>query len=143
MPRTLTETMAPSAEVAELMNRFYEAASNGDFDFLDGLVSPHAGALWIGTDPGEWWDTPEAVSRAWRAQTAELGRPARITGGQPTAYQQGDVAWVSDRPTFHLPDGRRVPFRLTMVWLREPQGWRIVQSHMSLGVSNESVLHPA
>lgn len=132
--------MQPSAEIKELMTRFYEAASKGDFEFVDGLLSRRAGVLWIGTDPDEWWESPEAVFKAWQAQTAELGGPAPITGGNVTAYQHGDVAWVSDRPTFHLPDGRRLPFRFTAVWVREPEGWRIVQAHISMGIANEAVL---
>jgi ketosteroid isomerase-like protein len=135
--------MAPSAEVTQLMSKFYEAASKGDYEFLDRIVSRQAGMLWIGTDPAEWWDTPGAVSKAWRAQTAQLGRPAAITGGKTTAWQHGDVAWVSDQPVFHLADGRKVPFRLTVVWLREPEGWRIVQAHTSFGVPNEAVVRPA
>lgn len=132
--------MEPSTEVKELMTRFYEAASKGNFEFLDGLLSRRAGVLWIGTDPNEWWQNPEAVFKAWRAQTSEQGGPAPITGGSATAYQYDDVAWVSDRPTFHLPDGRSLPFRFTAVWLREPEGWRIVQVHSSFGVANEAVL---
>lgn len=133
----------PSAEVKKLMTRFYEAASTGDFYLVDGLLSRRAAILWIGTDPDEWWQSPEAVFQAWQAQTAELGGPARITGGNVTAYQHGDVAWVSDRPACHLPDGKSFPFRLTAVWVREPEGWRIVQVHMSLGVANESILQPS
>ena len=143
MPPLVADALAPSAEVEDLMSRFYEAASSWNFERLDAILSRHAGVLWIGTDPGEWCDTPEAVFQAWRAQTAELGAPALITGGKPTAYRHGDVAWVSDRPTFHLPDGREFPFRFTAVCLREPQGWRIVQGHMSFGVPNAPVLHPA
>lgn len=132
--------LEPSVEVKKLMGQFYEAASSGNFEFLDGLLSPRAGVLWIGTDPEEWWDSPEAVFKAWREQSKQLGGPAPMTGGKTTAYQHGDVAWVSDRPTFHLPDGRTLPFRLTVVWLHEPEGWRIVQAHTSLGVANEDVL---
>jgi hypothetical protein len=50
---------------------------------------------------------------------------------------------VIDRPTFHLPDGRTVPFRFTAVWLREPQGWRIVQANNSPGVANETAVRNA
>lgn len=132
--------MQPSAEIKELMTRFYEAASKGDFEFVDGLLSRRAGVLWIGTDPDEWWESPEAVFKAWQAQTAELGGPAPITGGNVTAYQHGDVAWVSDRPTFHLPNGKTLPFRLTAVWQREPEGWRIIQVHISLAVPNEEAV---
>lgn len=135
--------LKPSAEILELMTRFYDAASMGDFENLDRIVSRQAGLVWIGTDPNEWWEDPQAVSKAWRTQTAELGRPASITGGSATAFQYGDVAWVSDRPAFHLPDGRTLPFRFTAVWLHEPQGWRIVQAHASFGVANETALRTA
>lgn len=133
----------PSTEVMELMTRFYQAASKGDFELIDKLLSRRAEVLWIGTDPNEWWKTPDAVRRAWQAQTAELGGPAPIIGGNVTAYQHGEVAWVADRPAFHLPDGRSLPLRLTAVWVREPEGWRMVQVHLSLGVANESVLPPS
>lgn len=138
-----TAALKPSAEIEELMTRFYEAASKGDFENLDGLVSRQPGLLWIGTDPNEWWQTPDAVLKAWRTQTAALGGPLGITGGNVSAYEHGDVALVSDRPTFHLPDGRTLPFRLTAVWLREPEGWRIVQVHFSMGVANEAALRTA
>jgi hypothetical protein len=69
-----------------------------------------------------------------------MGGPVRMTGGHATAYQHGDVAWVSDRPAFHLSDGRTLPFRFTLVWLREPEGWRIVQAHASFGIANETAL---
>jgi ketosteroid isomerase-like protein len=135
--------LEPSAEIQKLMTRFYEAISTGDFESLDRLVSQHTGLRWIGSDPDEWWEDRQAVLKAWRAERAEMGSPASITGGGPTAYQHGDVAWVSDRPAFHLPDGRTLPFRFTAVWLREPQGWRIVQAHASFGVANEAVLRTA
>lgn len=141
--RRRNETVGqPSAEVKQLMTRFYEAASRGDFDFVDGLLSRRVPVLWIGTDPNEQWESPEVVLQAWRTQTAALGGPATITGGNMAAYQFGEVAWVSDGPVFHLPGGKSLPLRLTAVWMREPEGWRMVQVHMSLGVANESVLQP-
>jgi ketosteroid isomerase-like protein len=133
--------MEASAEIKELMTRFYDAASQGNFDYLDTLLSRRTGVLWIGTDPNEWWDDAEEAFKAWREQTRELGGPAPITAGDGSAYQYGDVAWVSDRPEFHLPDGRTLPFRFTAVWVKEPEGWRIVQVHSSFGVPNDAVLH--
>lgn len=131
--------MKQSHEITQLMTRFYEEASKGNFDVVDGFVS-HGDLRWIGTDPKEWWETPAAVSKAWRDQTAGMGAPLRITAGDLVAWQQDTVAWVSDRPTFHLADGRTIPFRLTAVWLREPEGWRIVQFHSSVGVPNEKLI---
>ena len=134
--------LQPDAEIQELLTRFYEATSKGDFETLDRLVSRQAGVRWIGTDPAEWWEDPDVVFEAWRSQAAENG-PVPISGGTATAYQYGDVAWVSDRPAFHLPNGRTLPFRFTAVWLREPEGWRIVQAHASFGVANETALRAA
>jgi hypothetical protein len=131
--------MKQSSEIKQLMTQFYDEASKGNFDVVDGFVS-HGDVRWIGTDPNEWWETPAAVSKAWRDQTAEIGAPVRITAGDLVAYQQDNVAWLSDRPTFELADGRTVPFRLTAVWLREPDGWRIVQFHSSVGVPNEKLV---
>ena len=131
--------MERSSEITQLMNRFYEEASKGNFDVVDGLVS-RGDVRWIGTDPNEWWETPAAVSKAWRDQTADAGAPLRITAGDLVAYQQDNVAWVTDRPTFHLADGRIIPFRVTAVWLRESDTWRIVQFHASVGVPNEKLI---
>lgn len=131
--------MQQSGEIKQLMARFYEEASKGRFDVVDGFVS-QGDVRWIGTDPNEWWETPAAVSKAWRDQTAGIGAPLRITAGDIVAYQQDDVAWLSDRPTFHMADGTTIPFRLTVVWRREPEGWRIVQFHSSVGVPNEKLI---
>jgi ketosteroid isomerase-like protein len=138
-----TTELKPSAEIRQLMDRVYQALSTDDFERLDRLISHKAGLLWIGTDPNEWWEGPEAVLEAWRTQTAEMGGPVPIAGGDAKAYQYGDVAWVSDRPTFRLPDGRTLPFRFTAVWLQEPEGWRIVQAHASFGIANEAALRTA
>lgn len=131
--------MKHSSEIKQLMTRFYDEASKGNFDVVDGLVS-HDDVRWIGTDPNEWWETPAAVSKAWRDQTVEAGAPLRISAGDLVAYEQDNVAWVSDRPTFHMADGTTIPFRLTVVWLRDPKGWRIVQFHSSVGVPNEKLV---
>lgn len=138
-----TVALEPSTEIQGLMLRFYEALSRGDFEGVDRLVSRHNDVQWIGTDPTEWWQDFDAVASAWRAQAAAMGGPIRITGGNATAYRNGDVAWVSDRPSFHLSDGRTLPFRFTVVWVREAEGWRIVQAHASFGVANEAALRTA
>ena len=130
--------MQQSHEIKQLMTRFYEEASKGNFDAVDGLVS-QGDVRWIGTDPNEWWETPAAVSKAWRDQTAAVGTPLRITAGDLVAYQQDNVAWLSDRPIFHMADGATVPFRLTAVWLRQADGWKIVQFHASVGVPNDKL----
>lgn len=126
--------MKQSGEIAELMARFYDAASRGDTGFLEGLVSRER-LLWIGTDPEEWWEDAKAVFKAWQEQ----GGGVVVKGGDAKVFQQGDVAWVADRPICQLPDGRRFSFRITVVFSREPAGWRIAHVHSSYGIPNEEV----
>jgi hypothetical protein len=67
-------------------------------------------------------------------QAAEIGAALRITAGDLVAYQQDNVAWLSDRPTFELADGREVRCcRLTAVWLREPDEVRRDRTRTSSG----------
>ena len=42
-----------------------------------------------------------------------------------------------------LPDGTDIPLRLTMVFHQENSDWKIVQWHISTGVSNEDAVGKA
>jgi hypothetical protein len=46
--------MELSDELRALMVRFYEAVNDGDFSFVERYVSRQEGAVFVGTDPGEW-----------------------------------------------------------------------------------------
>jgi ketosteroid isomerase-like protein len=91
----------------------------------------------IGTDPGEWWSGGAAVSGVWKEQIEVLGGSMNITPGDLEAFSEGSVGWVADRATFNLPDGSRLPVRFTAVFHTEHGDWKLVQSHGSIGVSNE------
>jgi hypothetical protein len=58
---------------------------------------------------------------------------ASIEPGDVKAFQEGTVAWLADQPTLTTPDGMRVSARITAVFLREDDDWKIVQSHFSMG----------
>jgi ketosteroid isomerase-like protein len=49
------------------------------------------------------------------------------------AFQEGTVAWLADRPTLTTAEGMRVSARITAVFRREGDDWKIVQSHFSMG----------
>jgi ketosteroid isomerase-like protein len=134
-----SSTMQQSKELTDLTNRFYQAAGAGDTAAFERLISREDGMLFIGTDPKEWWIGYDAINRAFRAQKAEMGGGLPLVAGNPVAYAQGDVGWVVDRPKFKLPDGE-VGLRLTMVAHQEEGEWKIVQGHISIGVSNEEAL---
>ena len=92
----------------------------------------------VGTDPEEWWSGPNAVIEALRSllpQTADL----ELLPGHPQAFESGDVAWSRTAP-WVLPNRTEVPFRMTGVVIREAGGWKMLQTHLSIGVANEDVI---
>ena len=62
-----------SDELRDLTLRFYEAITTGDLSFLERHVSRQDGAVFVGTDPNEWWEGFEAFVDAMRAQSDAIG----------------------------------------------------------------------
>jgi ketosteroid isomerase-like protein len=133
--------MEHSDELRDLTLRFYEAATTGDLSFFDQHVSRQEGAVFVGTDPSEWWEGFEALREAMRAQSEAMGGGGlQIVAGQLQAYREGSVGWVIDRDaSFRLPDGTEIPFRSTVVFRREEGEWKLVHAHSSIGVRNEEM----
>jgi adenylate cyclase len=133
-------TMEQSDELRDLTLRFYEAVNAGDLSFVERHVSRQEGAVFVGTDPDEWWEGYEAFLEAMRAQEEAVGGDGlQIVPEQIQAYREGSVGWVIDHDSFQLPDGTEVPFRNTMLFLQEDGGWKLVHAHASIGVSNEEM----
>lgn len=131
--------MRESRELRDLYIRLCEAYASGDVGFIERLFSRQEGALNIGTDPNEWWVGSDRILQAWKAQFEALGGRIPLIAGDPLAYEEGTVGWVADRPRLRLPDGD-LPFRLTCVFHEEEGEWRLVQTHASVGVSNEATV---
>jgi ketosteroid isomerase-like protein len=129
--------MQRSPELADTLRAIYDAVSNGDEATLTGLLSARDGLVFIGTDPDEWFDDPDAIRRMLGAQAAA---GVKVQSGSIQAYEEGTVGWVADAGTFLLPDGSTAPFRITCVFHREAGGWKLVQQHASVAVANEEVL---
>ncbi len=123
------------------MLRFYEAATTGDLSFVERHVSRQEGAVFIGTDPNEWWEGFEAFVEAMRAQAEAMGGGGlQIVAGQLQAYREGSVGWAIDRDAlFRLPDGTEIPFRNTCVFLQEDGEWKVIHGHSSIGIRNEEM----
>ena len=132
--------MEQSDELRDLTLRFYEAATTGDLPFFERYVSRQQGAVFVGTDPNEWWVGYEAFVEAMRAQEEAIeGDGPQIVPEQIQAYREGRVGWVIDRDTFQLPNGTEVPFRNSAVFLQEGGEWKLVHAHASIGVRNEEI----
>ena len=133
--------MEQSDELRDLTLRFYEAIATGDLSFLERHVSRQEGAVFVGTDPNEWWEGFEAFVEAMRAQAEAMGGGGlQVVAGQLRAYRQGSVGWAIDRDaSFRLPDGTEIPFRNTCVFVQEEGEWKLIHAHTSFGVRNEEL----
>jgi SnoaL-like domain len=136
--------MEQSEELRDLTLRLYEAEATGDIAFIERHFSRQEGAVYIGSDPNEWWEGLEAFVEAMRSQSeaiAEAIGGMQIVAGQLQAYREGSVGWSVDRDAlFRLPDGTEIPFRNTYVFVQEDGAWKLIHGHTSIGVSNEEVL---
>jgi ketosteroid isomerase-like protein len=128
--------MEQSDELRELMVRFYEAVNDGDFSFVERYVSRQEGAVFVGTDPSEWWEGFEAFVEAMRTQEEAMGDGGlQIVPSQLQAYREGSVGWSIDRnASFRPPDGTEMPFRNSAVFLQEDGEWKLIHTHTSIGV---------
>ena len=133
--------MEHSDELRDLTLRIYEATSTGDLSFVEHQVSRQEGAVFVGTDPNEWWEGFEAFVEAMRVQAEAMGGGGlQIVAGQLQAYSEGSVGWAIDRDAlFRLPDGTEIPFRNTCVFVQEDGEWKLIHGHSSIGVRNEEM----
>jgi hypothetical protein len=77
--------MEQSDELRDLTLRFYEATASGDLSFVERYVSRQEGAVFVGTDPNEWWEGFEAFVEAMRAQSEAMGYRSFPANYEPTA----------------------------------------------------------
>ncbi|MFC2047511.1 nuclear transport factor 2 family protein [Chloroflexota bacterium] len=131
--------MEQSTELKELYLRSCEAQSSGDYSFFERYLSQKDGVIAIGTDPTEWWAGYATITSVFKAQLKETGG-FQILADTPQAYSDGSIGWVAGQPILKLPDGTEMPLRLTAVFQKERNDWKIVQWHVSTGISNNDLI---
>ena len=131
--------MQPSAEVRDVLLRFYEVFSTQDLQSGAQMIAQQAeGVLAIGT-AGEWLEGREQWIAATEALMHEIEGFRMEAGEEPHCYEEGSVGWVADQPRVVLPDGT-ISTRLTGVVRQEEGEWRFVHLHLSVGVPDEEVV---
>jgi hypothetical protein len=127
--------MTPSPEILATMLDLYRHMLAGESDAANALISTDPATLLIGS-AGEWVDDQAVLRGTYQVDTEGL-----IAGDQPVAYANGDVGWFADQPTWRFADGSEAQMRMSAVLQREADGWRMVHSHLSVGVpDNECVM---
>jgi hypothetical protein len=132
--------MEKSEEVRDVLSSLVETFGTEQMGAaFSNATSSEPGTLLIGTDPKEWWDTPESLSAALKAQGEELlGAVATVTHAE--GWVQGDVGWGAVKIAVAFSAAPPATLRFTATLAREPDGWKMVQGHASVGVDNEDVV---
>ena len=112
--------------------RFYDRFSASDIGSFDEIVSAEE-AISIGTAPGDWFTTNEQLKRGFAAEAA------RIEPGDLQAWEEGTIGWFADEPTVRFPETDPLPARLTGVLRLEQSRWKLVSTHLSIGVPDETM----
>jgi hypothetical protein len=120
--------------VEQLLVQFYDALREPRKDIAADLFAAGPDALFVGTDPAEWFTGHASISDELGAMLDDTGGIDLIQTG-PRAYRNGPTAWVADQPVFLLPDGAQVPVRVTATACETDGDWRFVQAHLSLGLN--------
>ena len=50
------------------------------------------------------------------------------------------MGWIADAPTFGFPDGSTLSIRLSAVFRRHDDRWKVVHGHLSVGIPDEEVV---
>ena len=115
------------------MLRFYDRLSASDVASFDSIVSSDPSTVVIGTAIGEIHRDRAKLRSGFEAEGA------RIVAGDPIGYEEGSMGWVIDEPSFVFGDMAPVKTRLTAVFHREDDAWKMVHMHVSVGVPDEEV----
>lgn len=125
--------MRPSPEIRDLvMRNLRDFAAKNVQDFLDTL-SHKPGMIFIGTAPTDWIDDPAAIATVMRS-AIEGGSGVMPANVRIEASQEGTVGWAAYHWTAPLPNGTTLVFRSTDIWHQEDGRWKLVHTHLSVGV---------
>lgn len=127
----------PAQDLRTVAIETYDLISRGDVAKLAELMpGDESLPVIIGTGPDEWFEGRTAVLDALEQQARDYPN-LRFEPGDLRCEENGDSGWVADRASLVMPDGGRIDVRQTMVFQREAGTWRVVQSHLSIGVAGE------
>jgi adenylate cyclase len=130
-----------SPEIEKFMLGVFEAFNRRDLGFIERTTSREVGALDIGTDPDEWAEGYEAIIQLGRDLMREGPEQFDVGLDEVAAFCEGTFGWGAGRGYLGM-QAKRVPLRFTVVVHHEEGGWKLIQSHASIGVPNAETLNP-
>jgi hypothetical protein len=128
-----------SSPVTDGLRAWYEAFNTGDPERFGERISQGAGVSVIGTAPGEGHEGHDGWVQAYRDGIAEAGLKLE-PGDSIRGWEEDETGFALDDPSFVLPNGGRLPTRLTAVLHKEDGEWKVVHLHFSVGVPDEEAV---
>ena len=127
--------MPASVELVNLYRKLLEDVSSGNRAGIIALFADDPGVILVGTAPDELMQGREEIIAVVSDATA---RGFRLVPGLPLGYESGDTGWVVDRSHFSL-NGLEVADRMTAVFTRTQDRWRLVHLHHSVGIPDDKL----
>ena len=127
--------MPASVELVNLYRKLLEDVSSGNQAGINALLADDPGVILLGTAPDELIQGREEIISMVSNATE---RGFRLVPGSPLGYESGDTGWVVDRSHFSL-NGLEVNDRMTAVFTRTENGWRLVHLHHSVGIPDDQL----
>ena len=131
--------MQRSPEIVDLVADWFAAASRGDPSLVERHVLRSDASRLVGSDPAEWLQGGAEIATFLRGEVEGAGGDVTFTPSGTEAFESGDVGWAATRLSIALADGRKVTPRWTAVLVRDDGRWQFVQTHASIGVTNEDI----
>jgi ketosteroid isomerase-like protein len=130
--------MQSSAELQEMVQHFFESMAAKNAAAIMATCSAEPGVLFIGSAPSEWMENLAALEPMVQASAANSSGkiPPDL---QIQAMQEGTMGWSAFRYTARLPNNSTVLLRGTAVYHQEGGTWKIVHSHISVGIPDELI----
>ena len=116
------------------MHKFFDRLSASDVPAFYDLVDLGEASLVMGTAPGEIVTEEERLRFGFEAEGLALS-----PGIEHGAWEEGNLGWYVGEPIVTLPDGSKLSWRITTVWRRSAEVWKLVHMHASVGVPDDEV----
>lgn len=144
-PAPLYTPEAGRQEVRALLDDYRRNFEQKDLGAI--MAAYSSDPLVIGTDAGEYLVGRAAVERGFRQTFDGISNvQAEVLDRVIHTSPDGETAWSAERWNLRFMQGKvkkTLPgVRVTEVLRREPDGWRIVQGHASLGVPVKRAAKP-
>lgn len=128
-----------SAKARAAVELFYDRLSAGDVEGTAATIADDPEAFVIGTQGIGGGREEWLASVRGNAEMGIVFEPGNVR-----AWAEGEMAWAVDEPTIVLPNGMRLPTRMTAVLRRGADGsYRILHQHYSWAVPDEVAMEAA